>query len=72
MGEPASLLALVGFSVAGLALASAAFLRAWSQWLELKRLELGRGARQPKPAAPEISEIRERVRRLEAIASGEA
>lgn len=72
MGEPASLLALAGFSVAGVAVTSAAFLRAWSQWLELKRLELGRGAGSAKPAAPDIADIRERVRRLEAIASGDA
>ena len=50
-----------------LALASAAGLKAWQQWLELKRAELlrdGPGAR------GDLGEIRRRVRRLEALASG--
>ena len=63
----ASLAALVGFGIA-----SAATLRAWSGWLELKRLELN--SRSPAPPAGggklELAELKARVRKLEAIASG--
>jgi hypothetical protein len=50
----------------GLLLASAAGLRAWRQWLALKRLELAKGGAKRR----QITELRERVRRLEAIAGG--
>jgi hypothetical protein len=50
------------------ALVSAAGLRAWRQWLEVKRLEIaGHGAAGPRD---ELGELRRRVRRLEALASG--
>jgi hypothetical protein len=50
------------------ALVSVAGLRAWRQWLELKRLEIaGRGTAAPRT---ELRELRRRVRRLEALASG--
>jgi hypothetical protein len=63
--------ALVAFSVSGLlavGLASAVGLRGWSEWLELRRLELG--GRRGRPARVEIADLRARVRRLEAIADG--
>ena len=74
MQDPAAIFALAGTAVAGLGLFSAAALRAWTEWLELRRVEIGSGRRRrPSPApAPELSELRERVRRLEAIASGTA
>ena len=54
------MLAVVLVSVAGLA--------AWRQWLALKREEMtGRRASAPRA---EIGELRSRVRRLEALASG--
>ncbi len=56
----------------GLGIMSAASLRAWSGWLELKRLELT--GRQPRDLAaagkPELADLKARVRKLEAIASG--
>jgi hypothetical protein len=64
--------------VAGLAaflVVVAALLRGWSGWLELKRAQLD-GAGGPARAghAPaqriELAALKERVRRLEAIASG--
>jgi HAMP domain-containing protein len=72
MEDPSALFALAGTAVAGLGLFSAAALRAWTQWLELRRDEIARGRDQrPSPApSAEIGELRERVRRLEAIASG--
>lgn len=65
------------FSLAGLALVTAAALRAWRGWLDLKLAEAERRASAPvEPAAfpaatrIELADLRERVRRLEAIAAG--
>ena len=67
---------LVGISVVAFAL-----LRGWQGWLELKRQELERGP--SKASAPEIeggagvgaarielADMKERIKKLEAIASG--
>ena len=62
MGSSAALL--------GLGIASAATLRAWTGWLELKRLEVDLSRRGSGRAKPEVAELKERVRKLEAIASG--
>ena len=60
--------------LAGLAAASWAGLKAWNGWLDLKRLELSQavGDRTLPPATGriEIADLRERVRKLEAIAAG--
>ena len=72
MTDPASLAALSASGLLAVGLASAALLKAWHGWLELRRIELGsrRGGTR-RPGGPlEVSELRERVRRLEAIASG--
>jgi len=50
------------------ALVSLAGLAAWRQWLALKRAELVGGSASGRRA--EIGELRSRVRRLEALASG--
>ena len=56
------------------AIAAWAGLRAWHEWLELKRLELTHGsadkALPPATGRIEIADLRERVRKLEAIAAG--
>lgn len=62
MGSSAALL--------GVGIASAATLRAWTGWLELKRLELEVGTRGRGRGKPVVAELKERVRKLEAIASG--
>lgn len=72
MTDAAVMVAVAGFSVAGLALATAAALRAWTQWLELKHLELRGSGKRKRQGSGDVGELRERVRRLEAIASGEA
>jgi hypothetical protein len=58
----------------GLCAASLIGLKAWNGWLDLKRLELTQAAgdRTLPPASGriEIADLRERVRKLEAIAAG--
>jgi hypothetical protein len=70
MSDPFSLVALSGSALLAVGLASAALLKAWHGWLELRRMEVDRRGKQSR-ARPEIVELRSRVRRLEAIASGE-
>jgi hypothetical protein len=73
MEDSATIVALAGIAAAGLALFSAATLRAWTQWLQLRRkaLSLGLPASRASPAAAgELETLRRRVRRLEGIASG--
>lgn len=58
----------------GLGAASWAALRGWQGWLELKRFELSQGCADrtlpPATGRIEIADLRERVRKLEAIAAG--
>ena len=60
--------------IVGLAGTGWAGLKAWNGWLELKRFELTHdsGDRGLPPASGriEIADLRERVRKLEAIAAG--
>jgi hypothetical protein len=60
--------------LAGLGAASWAGLKAWNGWLELKKMELTQalGDRGLPPASGriEMADLRERVRKLEAIAAG--
>jgi len=72
--DPVTIAVLSASIIAGLAGASLAGLRAWSGWLELKKMELAQAAgdRTLPPASGriEIADLRERVRKLEAIAAG--
>jgi hypothetical protein len=60
--------------LAGVAMLSLALLRGWEGWLRLRRLELERG----RPSGPptrggqrlELIDLKDRVRRLEAICDG--
>ena len=60
--------------IVGLAGAALAGLKAWNGWLELKKLELAHvaGDRGLPPATGriEMADLKERVRKLEAIAAG--
>jgi len=60
--------------LAGLAATGWAGLKAWNGWLELKRFELTHEAADrglpPASGRIEIADLRERVRKLEAIAAG--
>jgi hypothetical protein len=62
--------------LAGVIIVALASLRAWHEWVELQRYMLSGGRREPDaPVAPlaariELADLRERVRKLEAIAAG--
>lgn len=74
--EPSVYLEMGLVGLAGVGLLTAGALRGWRGWLELKRLELQ--ARTADHAAPapsmssriEIADLKERIRKLEAIAAG--
>ena len=72
--DPITISVLAASVMLGLGGASVAGLKAWSGWLELKKMELAQmtGDRGLPPATGriEIADLRERVRKLEAIAAG--
>jgi len=72
--EPLTISLLAGGLFAGLTAASVAALKGWQGWLELKRFELTHlTAEKGLPPAGnriEMADLRERVRKLEAIAAG--
>ena len=72
--DPLTLATLSASIITGLAAAGWAGLKAWNGWLDLKRLELGQGCAErglpPASGRIEIADLRERVRKLEAIAAG--
>ena len=72
--EPLSI-ALIGASVLlVIGLACVAGLKGWQAWLEFKRLELasqtGDHGLPPATGRIELADLKERVRKLEAIAAG--
>jgi len=72
--DPLTIGVLAASILIGIGAASWAGLKAWNGWLELKRFELTHeaGDRTLPPASGriEIADLRERVRKLEAIAAG--
>ena len=72
--EPLTISLLAGGLFAGLTAASVAALKGWQGWLALRRFELthAAGDRMLPPAGNriEVADLRERVRKLEAIAAG--
>ena len=72
--DPVTLGVLSASIIVGLAGAALAGLKAWNGWLELKKMELAQftGDRGLPPASGriEMADLRERVRKLEAIAAG--
>ena len=72
--DPLTIGVLAASVIVGLAGASLAGLKAWNGWLELKKMELAHvaGDRVLPPAGGriEIADLRERIRKLEAIAAG--
>ena len=74
--EPTVYLQVGMLGLAGIGIVTAGALRGWKGWLELKRLELqSRHAETALPAPNtgsriEIADLKERIRKLEAIAAG--
>jgi hypothetical protein len=72
--DPLTLATISASLVAGLGGAGWAGLKAWNGWLELKKMELSQGCAErglpPTGGRIEIADLRERVRKLEAIAAG--
>jgi len=76
MPDPIVVIAIA--SLAGLVIVAAALLRAWQGWLLLKQRELDAARSAGETHAPaalgaariELSDLKERIRKLEAIASG--
>ena len=72
--DPVTIGVLSASLLVGLAAASLAGLKAWNGWLELEKMELTQtiGDRGLPPAGGriEMADLRERVRKLEAIAAG--
>ena len=72
MSEPMTMIAVASFGLAALGMAVFASLRGWQGWLDLKRMELAGSRQEPKSPAMErieIADLKERIRKLEAIAS---
>jgi hypothetical protein len=72
--DPLTIGVLSASILTGLAAASIAGLKAWNGWLELKRFELTHDAADrslpPATGRIEMADLRERVRKLEAIDAG--
>jgi Na+/H+-translocating membrane pyrophosphatase len=73
--DPLTIGVLSGSVIAGLGGAGIAGLKAWNGWLELKKMELaqtfgGDPALPPAGGRIEMADLKERVRKLEAIAAG--
>lgn len=74
MYDQFSIIAIAVSCVSALSIAAYAALKGWRGWLDLKRLELDRVAEGAAPPSTgsriEIADLKERVRKLEAIAAG--
>lgn len=75
MIDPGLYITVATAGLAGLAMLTWATLSGWRGWLQLKHQELARG-NPDTPALPtagariEIADLKERIRKLEAIAAG--
>ena len=72
--DPLSIGLVAGSVLAALGTAAFAGLRGWNSWLELKRMELTHSVADhglpPAGNRIELADLKERVRKLEAIAAG--
>lgn len=73
MTDTFTMVTMASFGLAGLSIATFAGLKGWQGWLDVKRLELAgtvRGERRsPAGDLIEMADLKERVRKLETIAS---
>jgi hypothetical protein len=76
MQDPYVYLTMALTTLAGLAIVALVGLRGWNGWLDLKRAELVRYGQSDESAPPtaaariEVADLKERIRKLEAIAAG--
>jgi len=74
MQDPLFYLTMATAGLAGLTIVAVASLRGWNGWLDLKRAELSRRSEEAAPpsaaARIEVADLKERIRKLEAIAAG--
>ena len=70
MSDPAALLALASSGTLALGVTAAATLKAWHEWLELRRMQIDKTRGRGSGRRTELAELRERVKRLELIANG--
>jgi hypothetical protein len=76
MTDPNFYLTMASAGLAGLGMVTLATLTGWRGWLAYKAQELGAHRGDDMPAAPstgariEIADLKERIRKLEAIAAG--
>jgi len=72
--DPLSIGLIAGSVLIGLGTAVFAGLKGWNAWLELKRMELTHsiadGHLPPAGSRIELADLKERIRKLEAIAAG--
>jgi len=77
MQDPFTLMTLAATSLAAVTILAVSALKGWNGWLDYKRAELARRGGgfddSPAPSAGariEIADLKERIRKLEAIAAG--
>ena len=73
MIDPDHTMTIAGTGLLAVAMLSAAGLKGFLAWLELKRAELVASRDQGSPSASnriELADLKERIRKLEAIAAG--
>ncbi len=74
--EPGFYMMISGATLATVVVIAAAGLRGWRDWIELKRAELETRGRPSADGVPstvsriEVADLKERVKKLEAIAAG--
>lgn len=77
MTDPVMWMTIAGASLIGLSVIAFVALNGWRGWLELERMKIERRSgvsdpiTSPSPAARiELADLKERIRKLEAIAAG--
>ncbi|UZW54454.1 hypothetical protein NUH86_13190 [Sphingobium sp. JS3065] len=74
MQDPLITLTLAVAGLSGLVIVAMTALRGWNGWLDLKRAELTRRTDDTAPPSAatriEVADLKERIRKLEAIAAG--
>jgi len=74
MQDPIFYLTMAAAGLAAVAILTVAALRGWNGWLDFKRAELGHRSDETSPPSTatriEVADLKERIRKLEAIAAG--